>query len=105
MTKRPIDYRPPDLVAGILALLLDDDDPTFSVPERELLEFLDTGAWQPNTVKRTIRELVDFGAVRRLTPPMEEARLRLSTLGRAWIDRRVERFVRNADEHPNLDDE
>lgn len=94
MTKRPIDYRPPDLVVAILNLALDDDDPGHTIPEAELLDLLASGDWKPDTVRRTIRELVDFGALRRLTPPREEPRIRLSVLGRAWVDRRVEPYVK-----------
>lgn len=95
--KRPIDYRPPDLVTSILNLVFDDDDPAHSIPERELLELLSSGTWKPDTVRRTMRELVDFGALRRLTPLREEPRIRLSTLGRAWVDRRVEPYVRGVE--------
>lgn len=98
MTKRPIDYRPPDLVTAILNLALDDDDPAHSVPEREILELLSSGDWKPDTIKRTVRELVDFGALRRLTPLREDPRVRLSTLGRAWVDRRLEPYVKNVEE-------
>lgn len=98
MTKRPIDYRPPDLVTAILNLTLDDDDVGHSIAERELLELLSSGDWKADTVRRTVRELVDFGALRRLTPLREDPRLRLSTLGRAWVDRRLEPYVRNTDE-------
>lgn len=105
MTKRPIDFRPPDLVTAILGFVLDDEDPTFSVPERELLEFLDTGAWKSTTIRRTLRELVDFGALRRLTPLRKEARIRLSALGRAWVDQRVEPWVRPLDDDDQDDDE
>lgn len=96
--KRTIDYRPPNLVTALLGLVLDDDDPGFSIPERELLELLSAGEWKPDTVKRTLRELVDFGALRRLTPLREDPRIRLSTLGRAWVDRRLEPYVRGHDD-------
>jgi hypothetical protein len=112
--KRPIDFRPPDLVTAILGLVFDDDDPAHTIPEAELLELLDTGAWKTDTIRRTIRELVDFGALRRVAPTVGDktTRFRVSTLGRAWINQEVEAYVRKveaddlddqADEDPTLD--
>lgn len=95
--KRPIDYRPPDLVTAILGLVIDDDDPGFSIPEAELLDLLSSGEWTRSTVDKAVRELVDFGALRRLTPLRGDPELRLTALGRAWIDQRVEPYVRNPD--------
>lgn len=103
--KRPIDYRPPDLVTAILNLTLDDEDPKHSIPEPELLELLDTGAWNLDTIRRTIRELVDFGAIVRAIPLRQhEHRIRLSTLGRAWLNRELEPYVRNVTDVEETED-
>lgn len=102
MTKRTIDYRPPDLVTAILNLVLDDDDAGHSIPERELLELLSSGDWKPDTVRRTLGELYVFGALQLFVPIRGDdsgsRMVRLSTLGRAWVDQRVEPYVRNVDD-------
>lgn len=114
MTKRSIDYRPPDLVTAILGLVFDEDNPAHTIPEAELLELLSAGAWKTDTVRRTVRELVDFGALRRVAPAVGDKtpKFRVSTLGRAWINQEVEPYVRNpdpqdvddqADDDPTLD--
>lgn len=101
MTKRPIDYRPADLVLAIVGYAIDDEDPMAAIPEAHLLELLAAGDWKPDTVRRTLGELYVFGAVQRFTPFKGNQRgtpmVRVTALGRAWVDRRVEPYVRNVD--------
>jgi hypothetical protein len=93
--KRPIDYRDPRLVIALIGTLY---EATEAIPERELVDTFAGERWKTATVKRTVRELVDFGAIRRIQPRpgrqrIDPIRVRLSTLGRAWTDRRLERYV------------
>jgi hypothetical protein len=88
--KRPIDYRDARLVVALVDALTDQDAP---VPEAEIVAFFSGDRWTADTVKRTLRELADFGAARRLTPLRQPVAYRLTLLGRAWADRRVEPFV------------
>lgn len=105
MTKRPIDYRSTELLLGILGAVYDDEDPTLSVLEDALVAEL-AAAHNVATVRRAIRELIDFGALRRLTPLREEPRLRMTALGHAWVDRRLEPYLAGLEEeHVDVDTE
>lgn len=88
MTKRPIDYRPHRLVLAIASALYEADG---NVPAHELEHAFP--AHPTATVKNTIGDLVNFGAVRRVTPLREQPAYRLTPLGRAWLDRELEPFV------------
>jgi hypothetical protein len=94
--KRPIDHRDYRLVVGILGFLDDSDD---DVEPRELLELFADTPWKPATITSTIADLVNLGAVRRVQARFGRgtSRLRLTTLGRAWMDERLEPYVRPAD--------
>lgn len=89
MKKRPIDYRDARLVRALIDGLYDADAP---FPEAELVSGFAT-EWTPDTVRRTLRELADFGALRRLTPVKKPVAYRMTLLGRAWADGRLERYV------------
>lgn len=88
--KRSIDYRDARLVIALVDALYDQDAP---VSEAEIVAFFSNDRWTANTVKRTLRELADFGAARRLTPLRKPTAYRLTLLGRAWADRRLEPYV------------
>jgi hypothetical protein len=96
--KRPIDYRDARLVNAMLGLLAEQDEP---IREDEFLELFAGTKWQPATVARTMRELVDFGAIRRLTPLRKPVALRISPLGAAWFERRLEPYVREDQHDPD----
>lgn len=89
MTRRAIDYRDARLVRSLVDALFVADGP---FPEAVLVAGFAT-EWTPETVKRTLRDLVDFGALRRLTPLRQPPAYRMTPLGRAWADRRVEPYV------------
>lgn len=103
--KRPIDYRDPRLVVALLGALYDSTDP---VPELELVEIFSSSSWSTATIRRTLGELVALGAATRSTGPPNKrhpARYRMTPLGRAWSDRRLEPYVGSSDddeepEHP-----
>lgn len=86
--KRPIDYRPHRLVFAIASALYEADG---NVPARELERSFP--AHPTATVKNTIADLVNFGAVRRVTPLRGDPAYRLTPLGRAWLDRELEPLV------------
>jgi hypothetical protein len=88
--KRPIDYRDARLVIALVGALDDAEGP---VEEADLLTAHGGKQWGPPTVRRTLLELVDFGAVRRLAPLRAPVAYRLTPLGRAWADRRLEPYV------------
>ena len=90
MVKRSIDYRDARLVIAVVGTLYEAEDP---ITETELVSTFGAGRWTHDTVRRTLRELVDLGAVRRLTPLRKPVAYRLTLLGRAWADARVEPYV------------
>lgn len=90
MKKRPIDYRDARLVVALVGALYEAEAP---IPEAELMATFGAGRWTPDTVRRTLRELYDFGALRRVTPLRLPAGYRMTPLGRAWADGRLERYV------------
>lgn len=100
--KRPIDYRDPKLLVALLGALYEADDP---IPEADLLDAYSRGRWSTNTIRRALRELADFGALRRtggraVAGPPTPVAYRMTALGRAWADRRLEPYV-----GPSTDDE
>lgn len=99
--KRPIDYRDARLVVALVGTLYEAEAP---VPEAELVSAFGAGPWTGDTVKRTLRDLVDFGAVRRLTPLRKPVAYRMTLLGRAWADRRLERYVVATEEDDELEE-
>lgn len=89
--RNPLRYRSPTLVAAIL----DHVQELGSVRWAELVEtHSDAGhAWR--TVEATLYDLITFGALHRIGQPSTSRRpdtreLRLTTLGRAWLDQRTE---------------
>lgn len=92
--KRPIDYRDPRLVIALLGVLAEAEE---DLDPKELEEIFASDLWKTTTVARTIGDLVNIGAVRRVKPmragPRTRAKLRMTELGRAWLERRVEPFV------------
>lgn len=102
--KRSIDYRDPRLLSAMLGALYDADGPTEEKPFLELFSSTrkpdGSPRWQERTVKSSLVELVDFGAVRRLTPLRNPVALRLTHLGRAWIDRELEPYLKGFEDNP-----
>ena len=92
--KRPIDYRDARLVISLIGALYEAEAP---IPEAELMATFAT-EWSTDTVRRTLRELYDFGALRRVTPLRLPAGYRMTPLGRAWADRTLERYVGTPEE-------
>lgn len=94
MTKRPIDYRDHRLVIAVLGVLYEADE---DVDPFDLKMMFAGDQWKPDTVERTIGDLVNMGALRRMTPsrgnPRARKLLRMTELGRAWVDRRLEPYV------------
>lgn len=108
--RRPLDRRDHRLVIALLGPLFELEGRD-TIEERDLVAAFAGTKWNPATVKRTIGELVDFGAVRKLTHTpgarggrIAPARLRLTDLGRAWSDGRLEPYVGPVDdEEPSLE--
>ena len=94
--KRPIDFRDHRLVIGLLGALYDAEH---DLDPKDLEAQFAGDLWKPDTVSRTIGDLVELGAIRRIKPrtggPRARSALRMTGLGRAWIDRRLEPFVPN----------
>lgn len=96
--KRPLDYRDPRLVIALVGALHAAEEPAL---EEDLVATFSSSSsssspWSPATVKRTLGELVTFGAARRSTGPPNRrhpAAYTITPLGRAWADRRLEPYV------------
>ncbi len=88
--KNPLGFRNPTLVVALVGYVADADAP---VPWIELLDtFADAAVWK--TIENVLYELVAFGALHRVGKPATRNRrdsraLKLSTLGRAWLDREL----------------
>lgn len=102
--RRQIDRRNRRLVIALLGPLYELENRD-TIEERELVATFAGSEWTEKTIKRTIGELVDFGAVRRLVYTggprygrRQPARLRLTDLGRAWSDRRLEPYIGGTDD-------
>lgn len=98
--KRPIDYRDHRLVIALLGVLYEaQEDLTY----RELETLFADTPWNPTTITKTVTDLVAFGAVRSVRPfrasNRTPSKLRITLLGRAWVDRRLEPYV-GADPDP-----
>lgn len=87
--RHPLDRRSPELIAAILGLVYEADDP---IPWLELLGQLSTTATPWKTVENTIYDLVAFGALHKIGRPghtrtPDTRALKPTPLGRAWLDR------------------
>lgn len=102
--RRPIDFRDPRLVTALLAVLYEAED---DVDPHDLTDLFASDLWKPDTISRTISDLVGLGAIRRVTPlrnRRERSKLRMTGLGRAWMDRRLEHFVGEEPPDPEAPD-
>lgn len=89
MPTEPLRFRSPALVAAVLGLVYDSDEP---VPWNEAVEKLTADGRPWKTVENTIYELVAFGAIHRIGKADRRGdtrALKPTPLGRAWLEREI----------------
>lgn len=89
--RRPLAYRPPELVAALLGHVYEADDP---VPWIDLVSRYSGDRWPWKTVENTLYDLIAFGALHRIGRPgagrtPDTRALRPTPLGRAWLEQRL----------------